>query len=179
MYNIYKYLNACIVALGSCLCVCVDMYLSTCYIWYMYIYIHMYICIQGAPLPLCVCVRVNMYTCICRIEYLHIYVYLHTQGNICMNIHVWIYLHTQYMYMSYRILAYICIYLHTQGAPFGSCLCIRVDTGWRRPIRCLKLQVIFRKRATEYRALLRKMTCKDRASYGSSPPCMYMCNLNI
>ena len=44
-------------------------------------------------------------------------------------------------------------------------------TGWRRPIGCLKLQVNFRKRATNYRALLRKMTYKDKASYGSSPPC--------
>jgi len=43
--------------------------------------------------------------------------------------------------------------------------------GWRRPIGCLKLQVIFCKRATNYRALLWKMTCKDKASYGSSPPC--------
>jgi len=31
-------------------------------------------------------------------------------------------------------------------------------TEWRRLIRCLKLQVIFRKRATNYRALLRKET---------------------
>jgi len=37
--------------------------------------------------------------------------------------------------------------------------------------RMLRLQVIFRKRASNYRALLRKMTCKDKASYGSSPPC--------
>ena len=43
------------------------------------------------------------------------------------------------------------------------------DTGRRRP-GCLKLQVIFRKRATNYRALLLKMTYKDKASYGSSPP---------
>jgi len=35
-------------------------------------------------------------------------------------------------------------------------------TGWRRLIGCLKLQTIFRKRATNYRALLRKMTCKIR-----------------
>jgi len=34
------------------------------------------------------------------------------------------------------------------------------------------LQVIFRKRATNYRALLRKMTYKDKASYGFSPTCM-------
>ena len=33
-----------------------------------------------------------------------------------------------------------------------------------RPIGCLRLQVIFRKRATNYRALLRKMTYKDKAS---------------
>ena len=32
-----------------------------------------------------------------------------------------------------------------------------------------KLQVFFRKRATNYRALLQKMTCEDKASYGSSP----------
>jgi len=44
-------------------------------------------------------------------------------------------------------------------------------TGWRRCIECLKLQVISRKRATNSRALLRKMTYKDKASYGSSPPC--------
>jgi hypothetical protein len=48
--------------------------------------------------------------------------------------------------------------------------------GWRRPIGCLKLQVIFRKRATNYRALLRKMTCKDKASYESSPlSILYLC----
>ena len=44
--------------------------------------------------------------------------------------------------------------------------------GWRRPMGCLKLQVIFRKRAANYRALLRKMTCKDKASDGSSPLCI-------
>ena len=37
-----------------------------------------------------------------------------------------------------------------------------------------KLQVIFRERATNYRALLRKMTCKDKAFYGSSPPCSHL-----
>jgi len=46
------------------------------------------------------------------------------------------------------------------------------STGRRRPIGCLESQVIFRKRATNYRALLRKMTYKDKASYGSSPPCI-------
>ena len=39
-----------------------------------------------------------------------------------------------------------------------------------RPVGCHELHVIFCKRATNYRALLRKMTYKDRASHGSSPP---------
>jgi len=53
-------------------------------------------------------------------------------------------------------------------------ICAYVGTGWQNPIGCLKLQVMFRKRATIYGALLRKMTCKDKASYGSSPPCTYL-----
>ena len=46
-----------------------------------------------------------------------------------------------------------------------------ITTGWRRLIVFLKLQVIFRQRATKYRALLRKMTYGDKVSYGSPPPC--------
>jgi len=45
-------------------------------------------------------------------------------------------------------------------------------TGWRRCIGCLSFQVSLRKRATNYRALLQKMTCKDKASYESSAPCV-------
>ena len=45
---------------------------------------------------------------------------------------------------------------------------------WRRPIGCLNLQVLFCKRATNHRALLQKMTYKDKASYGSLPPCSIM-----
>ena len=49
--------------------------------------------------------------------------------------------------------------------------CTTRITGGRRPLGCLKMQVNFCKRATNYRALLRKTTYKDKASYGSSPPC--------
>ena len=45
-----------------------------------------------------------------------------------------------------------------------------INTGWRRFIGWLKLQVIFRQRATNFGALLLKRTYKDQASYGSSPP---------
>ena len=48
--------------------------------------------------------------------------------------------------------------------------------GWRRHIWCPKLQVISRKRATNYRAHLRKMTYKDKASYGSPPHCTNQCS---
>jgi len=50
-----------------------------------------------------------------------------------------------------------------------------VCIGCRRPTGCLKLQFILCKRATNYRALLRKMTYKDRASYGPAPPCSALC----
>jgi len=43
--------------------------------------------------------------------------------------------------------------------------------GWRRLIGCLKSQVISHKRANNYRALLWKITYKDKASYASMPPC--------
>ena len=43
---------------------------------------------------------------------------------------------------------------------------------WPRPVGCLKLHIIFRKNATNYMALLRKMTYKDEASYASLPPCI-------
>jgi len=52
-------------------------------------------------------------------------------------------------------------------------------TGWRRLKGSPTLQIIFHKRATKYRSLLRKMTYKDKASYGSSPPCMTDCLVMI
>jgi len=45
-------------------------------------------------------------------------------------------------------------------------------TGWRSLLGCLKSHVIFRKRATNYRALLWKITYEDKASYDSTPPCI-------
>ena len=42
-------------------------------------------------------------------------------------------------------------------------------TGWRRPIGSPKLQIIFHKRATKYRSLLRKMTYKDKGLLNAPP----------
>ena len=50
-----------------------------------------------------------------------------------------------------------------------------LPTGWRRLVGSLKLQILFHKRATKCRSLLRKMTYKDKGSYESSPPCI--CNV--
>jgi len=56
---------------------------------------------------------------------------------------------------------YICQFTYTRNR----------YTGWRRLIGCHQSQVIFRKRAINYRALLRKMIYTDEASYDSTPPC--------
>jgi len=48
---------------------------------------------------------------------------------------------------------------------------VLVDSGWRRLIGSPKLQIIFHKRVTKYRSLVRKMTYKDKGSYESAPPC--------
>ena len=61
--------------------------------------------------------------------------------------------------------------MHHSNSKYLETIEVYKDTGWPRPIGGLKLQVIFRKRATNHRALLREMACKDKASYGSSPPC--------
>jgi len=92
---------------------------------------------------------------------------------------MYIYIVCTYMHV------YICPFLLTLIAPdaHGPSCCAhtnrlddeyqqRQNTGLPRLIGCLKLQVIFRKRATSNRALLRKMTNKDKASYGSWPPCI-------
>jgi len=69
----------------------------------------------------------------------------------------------RYIHTSINIYKFTHAHTHIHGYGY---------TGWRRCIGWLNLHVIFRKRATNSRALLRKMTCKDKASYGSSPPCI-------
>jgi len=47
-----------------------------------------------------------------------------------------------------------------------------------KELGCLISYITFRKLATNYRALLRKMTNKDQASYDSSPPCVLRERIN-
>ena len=117
---------------------------------YIFTYVHIYI-------------YSNTHTGWRRHKYSWIYIYIqtHIQGGekIYTHVYIYIYKHTYRVANTY-IHMYIYIYTNTH-------------TGWRRPIGCLKLQVISRKRASNYRPLLRKMTCKDKASCDSKPPCTY------
>jgi len=66
---------------------------------------------------------------------------------------------------------YTCVIVYMVHVPM---VYMTHDTGWRGLIGSPKLQIIFNKRATKYRALLQKITNKDKTSYGSSPPCVYV-----
>jgi len=74
-----------------------------------------------------------------------------------------------YVYACKYICIHTCVYTHMHMYMYTY---IHKGTGWRRLIGCLKLQVIVRRRATNYRAFLRKMTYEDEASYDSTPPCV-------
>jgi len=71
-----------------------------------------------------------------------------------------------------------CVYLRGRWSIHMYVTCVYlypytyIHTGWRRLIGSPKLQIIFHKRVTKYRSLLQKMTCKDKGSYESSPPCI-------
>jgi len=67
----------------------------------------------------------------------------------------------------------VCIQIPSRTRAEG--LAAEKDSGWRRLIGYLQSQVIFHKRATNYRVFLWKMTYKDTASYGSSAPCVMSC----
>jgi len=110
--------------------------------------------------------------------YIHTYKHIHTHTNTYKQIHTHVRMHT------HKFTTYI--HVATRSDSTQHTVCVRAcmtqphniscshsvsDRGWRRCIRCLKLQVYFYKRTTNNRALLRKMTCKDKASYASSTPC--------
>jgi len=86
-------------------------------------------------------------------KYVYMYTYVHT--------HIYIYIYISW-YASLLSVSYVSIYVL-------SLRCQDVQISYV-PIGCLKSQVVFRKRATNHRAHLRKMTYKDKASYESSHP---------
>jgi len=89
--------------------------------------------------------------------------------SIMLYVHIYVYEHIQHIYThrpSHR------------GLWARVCVCsLSPTTRWRRLIGSPKLQIIFHKRATKYRSLLRKMNYKDKGSYESSPPCILWTDL--
>ena len=136
-------------------CICV-------YTHYKYIHACTYTCIQEVSVVTVSIFRIQVYSFI----YVYAFMYTHT---IFIDIYVYtrIYVYTHNIHTYSLMYMHLCI--HTQYSYIF--IYTRVHTGWRRPIRCLILWITFRKLATNYRALLRKMTQKDKASYESLPPC--------
>ena len=121
-----------------------------------------------------ICIYIHMHTHL-RVLYIHIHIYvcIYTYVHIYMKyiyIYIHIHIHTHLRVLNRRpVVRDDSVTLH-QIEPGNSIRIIeQLSTGWRRPIGCLKLQVISGKRVTNHRGFLREMTCKDKASYGSSP----------
>ena len=93
--------------------------------------------------------------------YMYVYIFLSRVASPALILYAGTHKYTQTRY----IYVYACLYVYVFLPEYS--------TGGRRPIGCLKLQVIFRKRTTNYRFFLREMTYKDQASFGSSPPCSF------
>jgi len=97
----------------------------------------------------CVCVCIHAYRYRCRDtiytedihEYIKKYEYIQGIYSVGGDKEDWV-----------RVCIYIYVYIHVDRD-----IEMRGCTGWRRYIGCLKLQVSFRTRATNHRALLRKM----------------------
>ena len=105
----------------------------------------------------CACALIFRYMCRCVSIYMDAHVYTQPSLPVCCVL---------------RLCVHLCVNFGTRVGMYEFTwmfTCI----GWRRPIGCLKLRIIFRKRATNCRALLRKMTYEDKASYDSAPPCMH------
>ena len=133
--------------------------------------IWIYICVYIFLASLCMCTYIliwstpinsTLHICIFGFPYEYTYIYIHISSQ-----SMYMYIHTELIYPSQQHPT-ISVPVDRGGRGFA-----RSHTGWRRLIGSPKLQIIFHKRATKYRSLLRKMTYKDKGSYESSPPCIY------
>jgi len=98
----------------------------------------------------------------------HTHKHTHTNTHILRHCHISHGIHTQCMQLNITKILCDTVILNFNGSKGDLC----AMHSWRqRLIGCVKLQVIFHKRATNYRALLQKMTYTDKASFDSTPPC--------
>jgi len=167
----------------ECVWICVRVYVHT----YVYVHIYVYVFMYFVSI-LCI----HTYRCVCAYTRTHPHTHTHTRTHTRTHTHTYTYIHTdilshthtynlshngqllvQFVHIYTHL--YTCIYAHTYVYTYIYNTIHTHPTGWRRLIGSPKLQIIFHKRATKYRALLRKMTYQDKGSYESSPPCtMYV-----
>ena len=103
--------------------------------------------------------------------YIYIYIYIYLYIHIHTHIQIYICIYT---YKCIYIDRYICssqsmhdsfqngcnCFKNMFGSLDNECCCLQ-STGWQTCIGCLKLQISFRKEATNFRVLLREMTSKN------------------
>jgi len=100
----------------------------------------------------------NIYIC-CSFIYTCIYAYIHIYT---CRMHTWEHIH---------------VYVYTHTHSYNPCKmshAIHLSESSGTHERVYIYFVYLRKRATNYRALLRKMTYEDKASYGILPPCIHI-----
>jgi len=132
---------------------------------YMYTHVYIYICIH-VYMYIHICMYTSLMSSALRTGFIciHIHVFTHT----CIYIHLYpcMYVHTHLHVPISDVMCY------TYRFYWNTYTCIHMYTGWRSLIASPQLQIIFHKRATKYRPLLRKMTYENKGSYESSPPCV-------
>ena len=190
--NIYAYectdelcwccVSVCVCGVCVCVCVCllclliylcIQMYFTTS------IYKHMHLRRSSSLTPMscagalfvCVCVCV----CVCILyvrSHIQIYTCIHKHTHTCV-IFMFVYGY-HFDIFGYKWLSSWSIWLQIGYRMVVILIYLATNREWRRLIGSPKLHIIFHKRATKYRSLLRKMTYKDKGSYESPPPCIYV-----
>ena len=165
-YDVYVWMYH--VCLFVCVCVCICVCRYVCAAILTHFRSKCKILTTDMRVNVSICLYACMYACIyvCVFVYLYVCMYVCSYG--CVFVCMFVCMH---VCMHVRIHVCMCIYTYIFMRIYMCALSKYICTGWWRPIGCLKLQVIFRKRATNYRALLREMIYEDKASYVSSPPC--------
>jgi len=163
---------------------CATWLICMCDMTHLYVRHDSFVC---ATWLICMCTMTHLYVhhdsfiptawLICMCDMTHLYVrhdsFVCATWLICMcNMTHLCLRHDSFVCAAWLIYTYDMTHLHVRDTTDLYVLHGAIHTRWRRLVGCLQLQVIFCKRATNYRAFLRRMTYKDKTSYDSMPPCI-------
>ena len=129
---------------------------------YIYIYIYMYVHIYAYTyvymyMYVCVCV------CVCVFIYVYIYICACQQGRKVLQVVSHTSIFARFLFKNSPIMSAELLRKTTKVFYKSGLLAkTQIGTGWRRYTACLMLQVFPCKRVTKHRALMQKMTGKDR-----------------